>query len=73
MVADDYIHTKVLASVGPFCFLWSCVIRPVPIFVWVLINTNVVVLIKIGAYILGRALKLKCWSWNDSGILYLEE
>ena len=53
MVADDYIHTKVLLSVGPFFSLWSRVIRPVPIFVWVLINTDVVLVIKIGAYILG--------------------
>ena len=41
-----------VAFVGPLLFGLNCVNRPVPIFVWVLIITDVVV-IKIGAYILG--------------------
>ena len=70
-MTDDYIHTYVLASVGPFFFLWSRVIRPVPIFAWVLINTDVVLVIKIGAYILGCLFCMSAYYLNFTVLLYM--
>ena len=45
-----YLYSDITASIClAFFSIWFHVIRPVPIFVWVLINTNVVGGIRIGA------------------------
>ena len=69
MVADIYIHT--CATTCWTCFpIWSHVIRPAPIFVWVLINTDVVV-ITTGAYILRCIFCMGVYYLNFAMLLYM--
>ena len=51
--------------------MWLLSSKWVPIFVWVLINGNVVVVIKMGAYICMGAYKRQCGCCNQNECLYL--